>query len=151
MRNAIALLIGLILGIALAVVLADRVQADCVPKVRDVPQEARPAIDRWSPTARGVARDLEVPADLVERVMYVESGGDRWAVSSAGAIGLMQVLAGHFYAWEDGFDPYQNLRKAVGILRANFQQSGDWVVATRWYYGAPGDGYVRLVWEFFCD
>src|SRR4029077_1115301 len=35
---------------------------------------------------------LQIPPDLVLALMEVESRFDRWAVSSAGAVGLMQVM-----------------------------------------------------------
>ena len=146
----------LALTLALALLLnasARSLEAECVPRVRANPPEATERLARYEPTVRGVSRDMGVPADLLARILWVESRGERWAYSSAGALGLMQVLALHFHVGEDPFDPYQNIRKGTGILRANYERSGDWVVATRRYVGAGpvAEEYVHLVWEFLCD
>lgn len=137
------------LAIAIAaalVILSPRlVGADgpCVPVVREVPADS----DAWrySGVARGVGRDLGVPDDLLVRVVHVESRGDPEAVSSAGALGLMQQLRRYWFRGEDWTDPYQNVRKGAGMLRSLFEEFGDWLVATRWYGGYRG--YEWHVWE----
>jgi len=126
--------------------------AACVPRVRANPPAAEEALARYQPTVRGVSRDMSVPADLIARVIWVESRGDRHAVSSSGALGLTQVIELHWLPGEDWTDPYQNIRKGAGILRANYERSGDWVIATRAYAGAGpvAEEYVHLVFEFDC-
>jgi soluble lytic murein transglycosylase-like protein len=62
-----------------------------------------------------------LPPGLVMAVLDVESGFDRWAVSSAGAVGLMQVMP--FWPERLGMHRYelthieQNLRMGCAILR----------------------------------
>lgn len=66
---------------------------------------------------------------LIEAVVLVESGGDPAAISSAGAVGLMQVTPA---AAEDvGIDPERlidpeiNLRAGVGYLRLQFDKMAE--------------------------
>jgi len=62
-----------------------------------------------------------LPPGLVMAVLDVESGFDRWAVSSAGAVGLMQVMP--FWPEKLGMHRYelthieQNLHMGCAILR----------------------------------
>jgi soluble lytic murein transglycosylase-like protein len=62
-----------------------------------------------------------LPPGLVMAVLDVESGFDRWAVSSAGAVGLMQVMP--FWPEQLGMRRYEltriaaNLRMGCAILR----------------------------------
>ena len=63
------------------------------------------------------AAEHRVPADLVRAVVAAESAGNPRAVSSAGAIGLMQLMPGT--AASLGVDPWQpreNLRGGITYL-----------------------------------
>lgn len=67
------------------------------------------------------AARAELPPELVLSVIEVESAFDRFAISSAGALGLMQVMP--FWIEELGrpednlFDPATNLRYGCTILK----------------------------------
>jgi soluble lytic murein transglycosylase-like protein len=67
------------------------------------------------------AGDSVLPPGLVMAVLDVESGFDRWAVSSAGAVGLMQVMP--FWPEQLGMRRYEltritaNLHMGCAILR----------------------------------
>jgi soluble lytic murein transglycosylase-like protein len=67
------------------------------------------------------SRDAQLPAELVLAVMDVESGFNRWAVSSAGAQGLMQVMP--FWPEQLGMKRHQlmevqsNIRMGCAILK----------------------------------
>ena len=75
-----------------------------------------------------------LPVELIEAVIAAESGGKARAVSSAGALGLMQLMPG---TWgelrirlglgSDPFDPADNIVAGAAYLRA-----------LRDLYGAPG-------------
>src|SRR5579859_8058581 len=64
---------------------------------------------------------LQIPPDLVLALMEVESRFDRWAVSSAGAVGLMQVMP--FWPAQLGIKRYElvhtgpNIHMGCAILR----------------------------------
>jgi soluble lytic murein transglycosylase-like protein len=59
------------------------------------------------------ARRIDVPPELVLAVMDVESRFDRYAVSSAGAVGLMQVMP--FWPRELGMSNEQLIRVAENV------------------------------------
>ena len=109
------------------------------------------------PLAQEIARWLlfycryyRVPPDLALAVMYVESGFDRFAVSPAGAIGLMQVMP--FWREELGersddlFDVEVNIRYGCAILRRYLDRYRTVDEALSAYNGSVGSRrYVRRV------
>src|ERR1700760_1784642 len=92
-------------------------------------------------THRGGATPL--PPGLVLAVIDVESRFDRWAVSSAGAVGLMQVMP--FWPEKLGMRRYElvhdspNIRMGCAILRFYLQQEHhDYARALARYNGSVG-------------
>jgi len=88
---------------------------------------------------RAAAR-YNIPSELVRAVIWAESAGDGAAVSSAGAIGLMQLMprtAGEMYV-EDPVDPAQNIMGGTRYLRwlAN-QFNGDMILTLAAYNAGP--------------
>jgi soluble lytic murein transglycosylase-like protein len=86
------------------------------------------------------AAQYKIPAELVRAVIWAESAGDGAAVSSAGAIGLMQLMprtAGEMYV-EDPVDPAQNIMGGTRYLRwlANLFK-GDMVLTLAAYNAGP--------------
>lgn len=75
-----------------------------------------------------------VPEHWIRAVMQAESAGDRYAVSEAGAMGLMQIMpdtwaglhAAHGFG-DDPFDPRDNVLAGAAYLRAMYDR-----------FGAPG-------------
>src|SRR3990172_6287857 len=64
------------------------------------------------------ARVYQVPVGLVEAVIEIESGWDPYAVSSKGAVGLMQLMPGtavRFGVW-NRFRIDENIRAGVAYL-----------------------------------
>ena len=78
----------------------------------------------------------DVPAGLIQSVMAIESGGQANALSSAGAIGLMQVMPGHFSSGQNPWDPATNIDVAAQILRGCEDAAGGW---------HPGDNWVPAI------
>jgi soluble lytic murein transglycosylase-like protein len=81
-----------------------------------------------------------IPAELVRAVIWAESAGDAGAISTAGAIGLMQLMprtAGEMYV-EDPVDPAQNIMGGTRYLRwlAN-QFNGDLLLTLAAYNAGP--------------
>jgi soluble lytic murein transglycosylase-like protein len=103
------------------------------------------------------ARRAKLPPGLVMAVIEVESGFERFALSPAGARGLMQIMpfwrqrldrAGRNGNPDDDlFRPAVNLRYGCTILRHYLERAdGDIARALASYNGsAPGDGYVARV------
>jgi len=94
-------------------------------------------------TVHDEAMRVNLPAELVLAVIEVESNFDRWAVSRAGAQGLMQVMP--FWLKEIGDDddslqdPKTNLRLGCTILRYYVdKEGGDLGQALARYNGRAG-------------
>lgn len=113
------------------------------PRIHSHAQDARVAAP-----ANNIAGEIErrarmygVPVPLAQAVAYQESGLRQGAVSSAGAIGVMQLEPGT--AKELGVNPYnwrQNIDGGVRYLAAKYKQYGNWQQALQAYNG--GDGNV---------
>src|SRR5271166_4273994 len=86
--------------------------------------------------------DLQLPPDLVLALIEVESRFDRWAVSPAGAVGLMQVMP--FWPRELGVQNQlvraaPNIRIGCEILRYYLRaEHHDWTRALARYNGSAG-------------
>ena len=93
---------------------------------------------------------LQIPPDLVLALMEVESRFDRWAVSPAGAVGLMQVMP--FWPRELGVQNQlvkvaPNIRMGCEILRYYLRlEHHNWTLALARYNGSVGrNKYPALV------
>lgn len=89
------------------------------------------------------ARRLQLPPGLVMAVIDVESRFDRWAVSSAGAVGLMQIMP--FWPHELGMTNDQlvripqNIRMGCTILKFYLDmEKGNYTKALARYNGSVG-------------
>jgi soluble lytic murein transglycosylase-like protein len=93
---------------------------------------------------------LQLPPDLILALIEVESRFDRWAVSPAGAVGLMQVMP--FWPRELGVQNQlvrtePNIRIGCEILRYYLRAENlSWPRALARYNGSPGrSSYAELV------
>ena len=103
---------------------------------------------------------MQIPPDLVLALIEVESRFDRWAVSRAGAVGLMQVMP--FWPTELGVQnelvhTAPNIRIGCEILRYYLKaEHHDWTRALARYNGSTGRRDYpelimkrwRLAWRF---
>jgi soluble lytic murein transglycosylase-like protein len=96
--------------------------------------------------------DLQIPPDLVLALMEVESRFDRWAVSPAGAVGLMQVMP--FWPRQLGVQNQlvkvaPNIRIGCEILRYYLRmEHRNWAPALARYNGSVGHNkYPALVMQ----
>ncbi|WP_240161407.1 lytic transglycosylase domain-containing protein [Gluconacetobacter azotocaptans] len=81
---------------------------------------------------REAARQAAIPPSWIRAVLRAESAGDRYAISSAGAMGLMQIMPG---TWRDlrralnlgsdPFDPHDNIVAGAAYLRWLHDRYGD--------------------------
>lgn len=86
----------------------------------------------WDDLVRQAAERNAIPAMWVRAVLQAESAGDAHAVSSAGAMGLMQLMPG---TWQevrrtlnlgaDPFDPHDNIAAGAAYLRWLHDRYGD--------------------------
>ncbi len=98
-----------------------------------------PPSDPWGPYVREASRRFDMPEPWIRALMRQESGGNlyrngRLITSSAGAMGLMQVMPGTYRELRarhnlgyDPFDPHDNIMAGVGYMREMYDM-----------YGAPG-------------
>ncbi len=89
------------------------------------------------------AKRLNLPPALIMSVIDVESRFDRWAVSSAGAVGLMQIMP--FWPRQLGMTNEQlvripqNIRMGCTILKFYLdREKGDYTRALARYNGSVG-------------
>lgn len=128
------------------------------------PAQLRPSGKQRRLIAEAVAREARkqgVPEDLALAVAKVESSFNPMARSSAGAVGVMQILPrtarslGHRGSIRDLFRPEVNIRYGVAYLRQGFLEAGPrWAVLR--YHGGPNtrihgprtQGYATKVLAF---
>ncbi len=100
------------------------------------------AVDFYCARARG-RPCVSVP--FVQAIMMQESGGDPYAVSSAGALGLMQVEPSHFTPNENPLEPYTNILVGVGFLdQLDAIFNGNLPLVAAGYNAGPG---IPEEWE----
>jgi len=97
------------------------------------------ASDPWGPYIHEASRRFDMPEQWIRALMRQESGGNlyrngRLITSSAGAMGLMQVMPGTYRELRarhnlgyDPFDPHDNIMAGVGYMREMYDM-----------YGSPG-------------
>lgn len=83
------------------------------------------SLDQWRPQIAEAARRFDLPADWIAAVIAAESDGDPHALSSKGAMGLMQLmpatwsdLQGLYHLGGDPFDPGDNILAGAAYLGA---------------------------------
>lgn len=96
-------------------------------------------VEQWRGSLDAASRQTGVPAGILEAVMHQESGGNKEAVSPAGAIGLMQLMPGTAAGLRvDPHDPHQNILGGARYLRAMYDKFGNWESAIAAYNAGPG-------------
>lgn len=98
---------------------------------------ARQLVDRWAPVITEASARFNVPASWVRAVLQTESGGrtmlgeNRPIISSAGAMGLMQLMPGTYKLMSaqyklgtDPFNPRANIYAGAAYLHQLYQHYG---------------------------
>jgi soluble lytic murein transglycosylase-like protein len=83
-----------------------------------------PEIQFWSANLKRWATENGVDVNLAATVMQIESCGNPDARSSAGAMGLFQVMPFHFVRGENGYDTETNARRGMDYLRRSLERAG---------------------------
>lgn len=107
-------------------------------------------VEKYWPEIEAAAKDQGLPSPLLAGLVYVESRGNPEAVSSSGALGLMQLKLDSAReaarrlglpppAREDLFEPRLNLRLGAAYLRWMQERfRGDLDLAVMAYFAGPG-------------
>jgi hypothetical protein len=102
----------------------------------------------WQPQILAWAQAWQLDPNLIATVMQIESCGDPQARSSAGAMGLFQVMPFHFAAGEDGYDVETNARRGLAYLSKTLTaRRGDVRLALAAYNGGlSGTSRPEALW-----
>jgi hypothetical protein len=83
-----------------------------------------PEIQYWEHKIIAWSETWDLDPNLVATVMQIESCGNPKAQSSAGAIGLFQVMPYHFSDDEDAYKPNINAKKGLAYLNQSLEARG---------------------------
>ena len=89
-----------------------------------------PGVRSWTEHILRWSAEYQLPAPLVAIVMQIESCGSPHVRSSAGAIGLFQVMPFHFSPGEATFDPEVNAARGLSYLRQAYEMSDGSIART---------------------
>ncbi|MGC4251162.1 MAG: lytic transglycosylase domain-containing protein [Sphingobium sp.] len=114
-------------------------------QAQDAPAERTATSHPWAVHVADAARRFGIPEAWIWAVMRVESNGDSRAVSSAGAMGLMQIMPGTWAGLRAryglGADPYDvrdNIMAGAAYLRAMHDRYGNATAMLAAYNAGPG-------------
>lgn len=98
------------------------------------------AIKPWIPYILYYSKKYNVDPYFVASIMYQESRGNPNAVSSTGAIGLMQVMPSTAYkvcgyTQQDLFNPEKNIECGVKYIARLYKMTGNYNYVAAKYYG----------------
>jgi len=97
-----------------------------------------PEVQYWNASILRWSADSNLNPNLIATIMQIESCGNAFARSSAGAMGLFQVMPDHFASTDDPLDPDTNALRGLTYLRRVFDTSNQnisWTLAA--YNGGP--------------
>jgi hypothetical protein len=83
-----------------------------------------PEVQWWGDRLVRWAAQFDLDPNLAATIMQIESCGDPRALSSAGAMGLFQVMPFHFFPTDNPFDPDTNAARGLGYLRRSLDAAG---------------------------
>jgi soluble lytic murein transglycosylase-like protein len=84
-----------------------------------------PEVQYWSSSISRWAVASALDPDLVAVIMQIESCGNPSAHSSAGAIGLFQVMPYHFFISDDPYDPDTNAARGLSYLKRSLSAASN--------------------------
>jgi soluble lytic murein transglycosylase-like protein len=105
-------------------------------------------IHYWADSISKWASASQLDPNLVATIMQIESCGDPHARSSAGAMGLFQVMPFHFYAIDNPYNPDTNAARGLAYLaRSLATGGGNARLAMAGYNGGIGlIGHAEWTW-----
>lgn len=98
----------------------------------------------WKPEIEGWAAEYALDPNLIAVVMQIESCGHPDIASSAGALGLFQVMPFHFVEGENPLEPNVNAHRGLHYLRRALELAqGNVTLAMAGYNG----GHSVIEWD----
>jgi len=95
-----------------------------------------PEVQHWSNEIAQWSGMTGLEINMIATVMQIESCGDPFAASGAGAIGLFQVMPFHFLSSDDPYAPETNALRGLAYLQKSLQAAnGDVRLAFAGYNG----------------
>ena len=132
--TAFLLLSGMILAVPLS----------AIANAQDVPATQTAPTDPLAVHIEEAARRFAIPAAWIRAVMRAESAGDVRAISSAGAMGLMQIMPDTWAELRvrhrlgrDPYDPRDNILAGAAYLRELYDRYGSPAFLAA-YHAGPG-------------
>src|SRR5512141_1497922 len=83
-----------------------------------------PAVQFWNASIVNWSNEYGIDKNLIATVMQIESCGNPQVASSAGAMGLFQVMPFHFNAYENPYDPETNALRGLSYLSRSLGNAG---------------------------
>jgi soluble lytic murein transglycosylase-like protein len=113
---------------------------DSASVTREPTTRAGNGAGRFDPIIRRAAEDTGLSEDLIHAVIRAESDYDPTCRSSAGAMGLMQLMPGtaRGLGVTNAWDPAQNVAGGARYLREQLDTFGDLSLALAAYNAGPG-------------
>ena len=107
-------------------------------------------IQYWSPLIKAWAVLYQIDPNVIATVIQIESCGDPFVSSYAGAQGLFQVMPFHFEAGEDMLDVQTNATRGLTYLSGSLERSEGHVgLALAGYNG--GHGVINRGWAAWAN
>jgi soluble lytic murein transglycosylase-like protein len=118
--------------------------AQTAPPFQTLMLSSAPASGQYAPVINAAAQQYGISPALVDAVMWQESRYNPRALSSAGAIGLMQLMPGTANTLGvDPYDPWQNVFGGAAYLRMQLDRFGNNVPLALAAYNAGPEAVVR--------
>lgn len=122
-------------------------------------------IQHWAGSISQWAAASQLDPNLVATIMQIESCGDPRAISSAGAMGLFQVMPFHFQSMDDPYNPTTNAARGLAYLKKSLDTAGGdarlalagynggigVIGRSEWTWHAQTQRYVQYGWPIYQD
>lgn len=135
------ILVGIGLALLLSQIQVDLVETAPLPKgtsrisSKQLAPLFSPEVLAWEEDILIWSEKYQLDPNLIATVMQIESCGYSRAKSSAGAMGLFQVMPYHFKEGEDPYQPGTNARRGLSYLRQSLESGGSTRLALAGYNG----------------
>ena len=135
------ILVGIGLALLLSQIQVDLVETASLPKdtsglsSKQLAPLFSPEVLAWEEEILNWSEKYQLDPNLIATVMQIESCGYSRAKSSAGAMGLFQVMPYHFKEGEDPYQPGTNARRGLSYLRQSLEFGGSTRLALAGYNG----------------